>query len=197
MLQVGALFITLFQTVAQAALVSFNSLWMVPAFVPVLLLFYLVARYFRNSSREMQRLNSTSGSPIYAAFTEALNGACSIQATGSQQRFRRANLKLMNHNQQAAFLVAVASKWLSVRMEALCTMLLTLTAVLAVYEATESGHRSTKAAAYAGLALSAAPALTDMLNFLLQSYTAHPSPAGSPPPSPCDDLPVISLSSAV
>ena len=165
------LLITLFQTISQATLVCFNSAWLLVAFVPIAALFYLIARYFRHSSREIMRLQSTSESPIYAAFTEALNGATTIQATGSHDRFCVANLKKMDHNQRASFLQACSSMWLSVRLEALCTSVLALTAVLAVYEVAENGTTSPQAAAYAGLALSAAPALTEMLNALLQCFT--------------------------
>ena len=97
-----------------------------------------------------------------------LQGATTIQATGSHRRFCKANLLRMDHNQRAGFLEGVASSWLSIRLEALCTSVLALVAFLAVYEAQKSGTASQQAAAYAGLALSAAPSLTEMLNACLQ-----------------------------
>ena len=49
--------------------------------VPFLAVLYVrVAAYYRNSSRELQRLDSISKSPVYAAFGEALTGAPTIQA---------------------------------------------------------------------------------------------------------------------
>ena len=167
-----AVFATLFQTIAQAGLVCFNSAWLLAAFVPIAIVFYSIARYFRNSSRELQRLASVSNTPIYSSFTEALTGATTIQASGSQSRFLAAHLKRVNYNMRAVWHQRVCSTWLSVRLEALCTIVLGLTALLAVYEASEHGSASPQAAAYAGLALSAAPSLTEMLNGLLQCFTS-------------------------
>lgn len=163
--------ITFFQTITQAGLVSFNSKWLLVAFVPIAFIFYMLARYFRNSSRELQRLTSISSTPIFSAFTEALQGAITIQATGAQPRFLAAHLKRVNHNMRADFHLTVCGMWLSVRLESLCTLVIGLTAVLAVYEA-DNGTTSPQAAAYAGLALSAAPALTEMLNALLKTFTS-------------------------
>ena len=47
--------VTLFQTITQAALVCFNSVWLLVSFAPIAFLFYTISRYFRNSSREVPR----------------------------------------------------------------------------------------------------------------------------------------------
>ena len=109
-----AVFATLFQTIAQAGLVCFNSAWLLAAFVPIAIVFYSIARYFRNSSRELQRLASVSNTPIYSSFTEALTGATTIQASGSQSRFLAAHLKRVNYNMRAVWHQRVAAVRLAV-----------------------------------------------------------------------------------
>ena len=47
-------------------------------FVPVFCLFYFVQRYFQETSRELKRLDATTRSPIYAHFSECLNGISNI-----------------------------------------------------------------------------------------------------------------------
>ncbi len=43
--------------------------------------------YYRCSSRELRRLDALALSPLYAAFSEAQDGAASIRAYGAQERF--------------------------------------------------------------------------------------------------------------
>lgn len=40
--------------------------------------------YYRSTSRELRRLDSVSRSPIYASFTETLDGASTIRAFSSE-----------------------------------------------------------------------------------------------------------------
>ena len=49
-------------------------------FVPVMCVFYFVQRYFQETSRELKRLDATTRSPIYAHFSECLNGIANIRA---------------------------------------------------------------------------------------------------------------------
>lgn len=43
--------------------------------------------YYRSTSRELRRLDSVSRSPIYASFTETLDGASTIRAFKSEVKF--------------------------------------------------------------------------------------------------------------
>jgi len=47
-------------------------------------------QYYRYTSRELQRLDSISRSPIYTHFSETLNGIDSVRAYGATERFIRA-----------------------------------------------------------------------------------------------------------
>jgi len=169
----GSQFVGLLATlIGTLALMVFSSTWILIA-VPVLGYFYLkVASYYRNSAREIQRLDSISKSPIYAAFSEALNGAVTIQAYKSISRFEEQSRRRFDHNQRAGFVNYAANRWLSVRLELLSNALLMLTALLSVviYIASGSGSDAV-AAGMAGLALSYAPGLTDTLSFLIRQFT--------------------------
>ena len=46
-------------------------------------------QYYRRTSRELQRLDSISRSPIYTHFSETLNGVDSVRAYRVTERFIR------------------------------------------------------------------------------------------------------------
>lgn len=46
-------------------------------------------QYYRRTSRELQRLDSISRSPVYNHFSETLNGVDSVRAYGVSDRFIR------------------------------------------------------------------------------------------------------------
>ena len=59
----------------------------------------------------------TPQSPIYAHFSETLNGTVSIRAYGDQRRFIKTNGDRLDTNQAAYFIGTVANRWLAVRLE--------------------------------------------------------------------------------
>jgi len=121
----------------------------------------------------VQRLDSISRSPIYAAFSEALNGAMVIQAYKANERFEAENRFKVDNNLKANYVSLAANRWLTVRLEFFANLLLFLTALLAVISALVNMNDSGSAtrAAAAGLALTYAPSLTDTLNFLIRQFT--------------------------
>ena len=155
--------------VSAMILMSLNSAWILIGIAVAFVIYFFVAHYYRHSSRELQRLSSVSRSPIFAAFTEALHGAATIQATNSAARFIAINRQRMDFSQRAMFASMVIRAWLSVRLEFLSTFLLAGTAVLAVYETGD--HPDPSRAGYSGLALSVASSFTDLLSHLLTQFS--------------------------
>ena len=72
-----------FELVGCVVQLALNSLWSLVGLVPLFAVYYVIARFYRHSSRELQRLNSVSTSPIYAAFEEALVGEAHIRTYGA------------------------------------------------------------------------------------------------------------------
>ena len=162
---------TLLYTILMIALVSPFVLIALP---PLTFFYILFASYYRNTAREVQRLDSISKSPIYAAFGEALNGATSIQAYGANERFEGVNRARVDFNLRANYVSLAANRWLTVRLEFFSNLLVALTAVLAVCTSIFGPTSAASAATLAnkaGLALTYAPGLTDTLNFLIRQFT--------------------------
>jgi len=57
--------------------------------VPAVVVYWFCMQYYRYTSRELQRLDSISRSPIYTHFSETLNGIDSVRAFGATARFIR------------------------------------------------------------------------------------------------------------
>eukprot|EP00965_Chrysotila_dentata_P088721 2928942-Pleurochrysis_carterae.AAC.2 len=163
-----------FNLIGTLVILTGNSPWIAISLIPLSIVYVRVAAYYRESSREMQRLDSISKSPIYTAFTEAVNGTPTIQAFRATERFYDENARKFDYNQRAGFVSYGANRWLTVRLEFLSNILLALTALLSVLThllAKGSDDGSHAAAAMAGLALSYAPGLSETLNWLLRQFT--------------------------
>jgi len=171
----GQLLIYCFQLAGTITLLILNSPFIVAAIIPLSFLYLRVAYYYRHSSREIQRLDSISKSPLYTSFAEALNGAITIQAFGAVSVFCQRNRGRLDYNLRAGFVSAAANRWLTIRLEFLSNMLLFGTAFLSVITFQLSSDRAsgnTSRAGMAGLALSYAPTLTDTLNWMLRQFTS-------------------------
>ena len=100
--------------------------------VPVFVFYYFAQRYYIKTSRELTRLESTSRSPIYALFSETLDGLSTIRAYGAEQRLIHKNDALLDTNVQSFFLNFSANCWLGVRLEFTGTLIVTFAALFAV-----------------------------------------------------------------
>ena len=131
-------------------------------FVPVMCVFYFVQRYFQETSRELKRLDATTRSPIYAHFSECLNGIANIRA---YKRAKEVNedlgLKLNSHLRMNLAQFS-ANRWLSIRLEFLGGSLVFFSCIFVVI-----GYQQIDASA-AGMQLSFALQITSLLNMLVR-----------------------------
>ena len=100
--------------------------------IPISIGYYAAQRYYIKTSRELARLDSLSRSPIYALFSETLDGLTTIRAYLQEERFFQKNNKALDANQQAYFLNFSANCWLGVRLEFAGTLIITFAALFAV-----------------------------------------------------------------
>ncbi|GBG25519.1 ABC transporter ATP-binding protein [Hondaea fermentalgiana] len=83
--------------------------------LPCIGAYALVYRYTRKSAIQLQRLESTSRSPIYSQFSEVLNGLKTVRAFQQETRFKLRNRDALESNMRAFFLVRVVlPSWLMV-----------------------------------------------------------------------------------
>ncbi|EFJ11982.1 ATP-binding cassette transporter, subfamily C, member 22, cluster Ib, SmABCC22, partial [Selaginella moellendorffii] len=96
------------------------------------LLIYVRQQYISTGSA-LKRLDAISQSPIFAHFTETLQGAVSIRAYNNQKRFHDQLVKLVDNNHKAYILYVHASTWLSTRLDFITTISITVAAFLIVF----------------------------------------------------------------
>ena len=139
---------------------------MIPFFLPIGALYFRVQAYFRASYREIKRLDSISGSPIYSHFSETLAGLVTLRAFGHQARFVAENLARVSANQRAFFAQRCAcDRWLPVRLETVGNTIVLVVALLGV------PYAGTSYAGFIGLVLSFSLDLTGLLSWVIRQWS--------------------------
>nr|CAD7432255.1 unnamed protein product [Timema monikensis] len=90
--------------------------WFLLAAVPICATYYVVQHFYRYSSRELQRLDSITRSPIFSHFSETLGGLTTIRAFSHQQRFTDMLLRKMDTHANAFLIMNTANRWLGIAL---------------------------------------------------------------------------------
>lgn len=109
---------------------------------PVIIVFLLIVavfqyrlqRFYRESSRELRRLDSVYRSPVYTIFTECMQNAVTIRSLGSTcMRFFDQQLsKSLDNSLRVTLSINIASQWLSTRLQLMGASVNTVLAVMIV-----------------------------------------------------------------
>ena len=100
---------------------------------------YLPNRYYLATSRELQRLNAVSRSPIISWFSESLGGLSTIRAFGQQANFTEINERRVDRNQMCYLPGTTVNRWLAVRLEFIGASIIFISSLLAVGTLMTSG----------------------------------------------------------
>jgi len=84
--------------------------------IPLFVSLYFVARYYRFSSRELQRLESVTRSPIFSLYTESLQGLSTFRAFKWEKYIAEEYERLLDSNVRAFYSMRIAELWLQSRM---------------------------------------------------------------------------------
>jgi len=133
--------------------------------IPIGFCYSIVQSFYRNSSRELKRLDATSKSPIYAHISETLSGLTTIRAYGGEQRFQQQCQKRIDSNNQAVYIANMINRWLGLRLDWIGALLVGATGIVAVLTAGQIN------AGLIGLAISYALSVTGMLNWMVRGST--------------------------
>ncbi|KAJ3337822.1 hypothetical protein HDU93_000441 [Gonapodya sp. JEL0774] len=116
------------------------NVWIMPSLifvvVPVMVGYVYVGAFYLAAAREMQRLDSSSKSPIYAFFSETLGGLPVVRAFKRSDSFVLRITAFINANARAWYRYIGSNRWIAIRLEFLGSLFMlsaTSSAVLAVY----------------------------------------------------------------
>ena len=131
------------------------------------ILYFLIGKFYINSSRDLKRLESVQRSPLYQQFGETLSGMTTIRAYGHERRFILENMSRVNtHNRPFIFLWA-ANRWLAFRVDVVGAMVSFFAGVFVVLSV---GHIDAGAA---GLAMTYAVTFTENVLWFVRLYASN------------------------
>ena len=100
--------------------------------LPLVVLYLALMRYSAPATRDLQRLEATSRSPIFSQFSETLAGLTTIRAFGAAPRFAAHSKTLVDANTRCFYTQYVQSQWVSYRLDLLGSSIIFLAALLPV-----------------------------------------------------------------
>ncbi|XP_016079635.1 PREDICTED: multidrug resistance-associated protein 4 [Miniopterus natalensis] len=136
--------------------------WIAIPLVPLGIVFFVLRRYFLETSRDVKRLESTTRSPVFSHLSSSLQGLWTIRAYKTEERFQELFDAHQDLHSEAWFLFLTTSRWFAVRLDAICAMFVIVVAFGSLILA------KTLDAGQVGLALSYALTLMGMFQWCIR-----------------------------
>uniref|UniRef100_A0A8C6CPX6 Multidrug resistance-associated protein 4 n=1 Tax=Moschus moschiferus TaxID=68415 RepID=A0A8C6CPX6_MOSMO len=136
--------------------------WIAIPLVPLGIIFFVLRRYFLETSRDVKRLESTTRSPVFSHLSSSLQGLWTIRAYKAEQRFQELFDSHQDLHSEAWFLFLTTSRWFAVRLDAICALFVIVVAFGSLILA------KTLDAGQVGLALSYALTLMGMFQWCVR-----------------------------
>lgn len=112
-----------------AGIVILNP-WATLAIVPVSAGYFVIAAHYRYASRDSQRLEAVTKTPVFTRISEVLSGLDTVRAYGYQEYLVGIGEVAINQNQACNLLKVQVGQWLSLRLEVLSVVITTVCAVI-------------------------------------------------------------------
>ncbi|RWS29225.1 ATP-binding cassette sub-family C member 9-like protein, partial [Leptotrombidium deliense] len=133
--------------------------------IPIVTVYYLLQRFFRFTSRELQRLDNLTRSPIVAHFNQTLLGLSTIRAFKEEESFISLVLDYINLNNLAFLMANCANCWLGIALDYLGAIILFAATITTLIAAT---HGSITAS-YVGIAITYTLLVPIYLNWVVRN----------------------------
>lgn len=92
--------------------------------IPVFIFYFFLQKQFRPTSREAQRLDSIARSPVFAIFSESLNGVDTLRASGLLSTFQEQLDQYLNTNSRTGYCMMASNRWVGLRLEFLAAIVI-------------------------------------------------------------------------
>ncbi|KAI0674258.1 multidrug resistance-associated ABC transporter [Trametes maxima] len=153
--------------VGTAGLVFYTFPYLGIIFVPLMILYYFAAVYYRRSSVEAKRLDSLLRSILYSSYSETLTGLSTVRAYHSQTRFIKNSEQGLDQENRAYYMTIAIQRWLGVRLDILGNILILGIALFA------AGFRRSVDPSKIGVVLSYTLSITQTFSLLVSTYAQN------------------------
>jgi len=121
---------------ASLALVTVVNYWFLGGLIPLVVAYVAVYVYSAPATRNLQRLESVSRSPIFSHFSETLGGLSTIRALGAAPRFEQHSMGLVDRNTRCFYGQYLLNAWVSLFLDAMSAIVVFLSALFPVLSLT-------------------------------------------------------------
>ena len=143
--------------------------------LPIGVVYGAIQAFYRQSSRELKRLDVISKSPVFAHLSETLAGLATIRAFRAEPRFSAEFTRRLDANNQANFCGGIlVNRWLGLRLDWIGALLVGVVALVSVLTAGSVN------AGLIGLAISYALSVTGLLNWIVRGESIKTNPEPHP-----------------
>ncbi|KAF4008061.1 hypothetical protein G4228_019617 [Cervus hanglu yarkandensis] len=139
--------------------------WIAMPVIPLGIIFFVLRRYFLETSRDVKRLECTTRSPVFSHLASSLRGLGTIRAYKVEQRFQELFDSHQDLHSEAWFLLLMTSRWLAVYLDVTCAIFVTVVTFVSLILA------ETLTPGQVGLVLSLTLTLMGMLQWCVRQST--------------------------
>ncbi|XP_045473295.1 multidrug resistance-associated protein 1-like isoform X2 [Harmonia axyridis] len=140
---------------------SYTAPVFIAVIIPLGLVYYLIQKFYIETSRQLKRLEAISRSPIYSLFNESVAGAPVIRAFKAGQAFTNDFERKSDFNNSCYYLSMISNRWMSLRLEILGNLIVFFSVMFSV----TVKHLN---AGLLGLSITYALEITETLNYLVR-----------------------------
>lgn len=132
---------------------------------PIIVVFVVCLSYYRQTAREVKRIDSMERSSMLSVFSESITGMCVITMYGNESATISRLHKTLDTMNSAYFIVAANQRWLSLRLDAMGSLVVLICTILCaagVFQLTPSNM---------GLIVSQAASIPENLSMMAQGFS--------------------------
>uniref|UniRef100_A0A1B0ATA3 ABC transmembrane type-1 domain-containing protein n=1 Tax=Glossina palpalis gambiensis TaxID=67801 RepID=A0A1B0ATA3_9MUSC len=115
--------------------------WFILLTLPICASYYIVQSFYRCSSRELQRIENATNSPIISHLTETIQGVTTIRAYNQESRFMEILFKRLEANTISFTIMTTSNRWLGIALDCLGGVIVFVTILIALLMATIACHQ--------------------------------------------------------
>ncbi|KAF4949196.1 hypothetical protein FGADI_9053 [Fusarium gaditjirri] len=102
----------IFGVVGMGVLIASSSPWLGLTYPAMILILWLIQRFYLRTSRQLRLLDLEAKSPLYTHFLDTSRGIATIRALGWTGANIKHNLQLLNQSQRPMYLLSMVQRWL-------------------------------------------------------------------------------------